>query len=388
MVNFEVTSTESLRRRKIELEYLGFMQMVETATIGDGIEDELAELSGELRRRGFEEGPPVAWTDYLGIIMESGQTLDDVVAEGPFSFICAGKGSSGQPSIFKIAKAASPPDPVLATARFPTRAAAMVDGTIRPVRPDGNTILQMQAVRIKSDTAGLFARVRSLSEIAGALTLELEPLPGITLRQKLSSPEFGADRAGEIGQLAPLLAALARSLAELFAQGHFAYHGDLKPENIMVTDAGLRLIDPGYFGPLPADEGVFANAMVTTPEYYPSATADDIFAFGVTLFEVLVGVHPLSPADAGEPGESRLARKFRGALKGRVDGGLSWLAPLLSMRPPAAFEPSLSAPVSDLLLKALRLRQDRQGFLREDEGFASFAEVADAIENVMTGGAL
>jgi len=115
--------------------------------------------------------------------------------------------------------------------------------------------------------------------------------PARTLRSVL--------RAGEPVTL-DFVIELARALERLEADPVFQYHGDLKPENALVTPTGPRLLDPGYFGPLAeasSGSGRWAperDVMVTTPAYNHHLSNGDASSLGVMLWEIACGQHPFS----------------------------------------------------------------------------------------------
>jgi eukaryotic-like serine/threonine-protein kinase len=94
-----------------------------------------------------------------------------------------------------------------------------------------------------------------------------------------------------------------------YAHHRLVVHRDLKPSNILVTASGeVRLLDFGIAKLLAAEEGApEAGAELTalcgipaTPDYAapeqirgePISTAADVYALGVLLYELLVGVRP------------------------------------------------------------------------------------------------
>ena len=101
-----------------------------------------------------------------------------------------------------------------------------------------------------------------------------------------------------------------------YAHSHLVVHRDLKPSNILVTQDGqAHLLDFGIAKFLREGEGgetalTQIGGRVLTPDYAapeqiagaPITTAADIYALGVMLYELLVGVRPyrLTRASRGE----------------------------------------------------------------------------------------
>ena len=82
---------------------------------------------------------------------------------------------------------------------------------------------------------------------------------------------------------------LARELSALHERDGTFFHGDLKPENLIVTPTRLRLIDPALRTP------AFGVTMTTTLAYNPFARTGpeaDTTALAITLLELLTGENP------------------------------------------------------------------------------------------------
>lgn len=127
------------------------------------------------------------------------------------------------------------------------------------------------------------------------------------------------------------------------AHRNLTVHRDLKPGNILVTQAGaVKLLDFGIaklLEPARDDKSLDATAAILTPEYcspeqirgVPITTATDVFSLGILLYQMLSGVHPFSKKDAlahevmraiceDDPVPlSQIAPRGSGQLRGELD---------------------------------------------------------------------
>ena len=108
----------------------------------------------------------------------------------------------------------------------------------------------------------------------------LDYVRGKTLREKVRALE---------GIRLNWFLTIVRSLRKMNHNGSLAYHGDLKPENIIIKTSGsVVMVDPA----MRADE---RGIITTTPHYNPLLLRDskaDVMAIGVMLYEILTGVLP------------------------------------------------------------------------------------------------
>ncbi len=145
------------------------------------------------------------------------------------------------------------------------------------------------------------------------LFLTMELLEGSTMRRWNESPHTSVERA-------KVLLAAGRGLSAAHDAG--LLHRDFKPSNVIVTSGGrVCVCDFGLAHRVHPDAHVAEQAFVPTfagtppylaPEIYdgaPPTIASDVFAFGVTAWEILFGERPWP--DVGEP--DLLGHKRRGA---------------------------------------------------------------------------
>jgi serine/threonine-protein kinase len=138
----------------------------------------------------------------------------------------------------------------------------------------------------------------------------MELLEGATVRERIAAGPLPWPAAVEIA------IAVAEGLAAAHSRG--VIHGDLKPENVLVTSAGLvKILDFGLarFEVEPAPDPHRASTLAAmpevaagtvpymSPEQVRGAAADarsDIFSFGCLLHEMLVGSPPFRGTSLAE----------------------------------------------------------------------------------------
>ncbi len=127
-------------------------------------------------------------------------------------------------------------------------------------------------------------------------------VPGRTLLEEVQAVPSGEER---VRRAVRLVERAARALHAVHEAG--VVHRDVKPSNVLVTpDGDPVLVDFGLARGLDADtltepEAVFGTAPYLAPEHFAGRGADrltDVYALGVTLFELLTGRRPF---EAGNP---------------------------------------------------------------------------------------
>jgi DNA-binding CsgD family transcriptional regulator len=151
------------------------------------------------------------------------------------------------------------------------------------------------------------ATIYEVGEDDGRVFIAMELVLGITLRERLSA---GAMPVAEA-------VAVARGILHGLARAHDrgVVHRDLKPDNVMLGET-VKLLDFGLAQTARDDDpdpgaGTLGYA---APEQLDGAAPDvraDVFAFGVTLYEMLAGTRPFV-------GETRAALVFALATRPHV----------------------------------------------------------------------
>jgi serine/threonine-protein kinase len=171
-------------------------------------------------------------------------------------------------------------------------------------------------------------------KIEGSLYLLMDYVESSNLKLMLSR---GDEVLAE--HVAQIVIDMALGLEQVHDSGFI--HLDFKPENILVTrNAGVRLIDFDLAQPKPDEPKIMSRKNPGTPfymapEHLRGEAIDqraDIFAFGVTAYEVLTGAKPFP----GDTPDEILRKQLNDELI-----------------PPREINSEIPAPVEKLILKCL-----------------------------------
>ena len=139
------------------------------------------------------------------------------------------------------------------------------------------------------------ATVHAFEDLGGRPFIVSEYVRGVPLRHELAVGPIPTARAFRIAT------EIARALAAAHEQG--VVHRDLKPDNVIVNDDAVKVVDFGI-AQLARDESeglTQEGVLLGTPAYMapeqikggPVDGRADIFSFGILLAEMLTGSHPL-----------------------------------------------------------------------------------------------
>jgi serine/threonine protein kinase len=141
-------------------------------------------------------------------------------------------------------------------------------------------LLRSEAELLETASHQNLVKLRDMIEVDGRPVLVQDYVRGSTLREKIRALE---------GIRLNWFLSIVRALQKLREKGQLDYHGDLKPENIIVKPSGsVVLIDPAL-------RTTERNLISTTPHYNPLLLRNskaDVMAVGVMLYEILTGTLP------------------------------------------------------------------------------------------------
>ena len=187
--------------------------------------------------------------------------------------------------------------------------------------------------------------------VDGSPVLVLDYVRGKTLREKVRSLE---------GIHLNWFLAIVRALVALQRSGTLAYHGDLKPENVIVKPSGkVVLLDPALRLPE-------RQIVTTTPHYNPLLLTDskaDVMAIGIMIYEILTGTLPFD----------EVPWEFAGRQSGGETQRLS-LSYFFSYTPPHVLNPKTPAELERIVYRCITVQGYELEQLQKDlEAFISKA---------------
>ena len=184
--------------------------------------------------------------------------------------------------------------------------------------------------------------------VDGNPVLVLEYVRGKTLREKIRTLE---------GIHLNWFLAIVRALLAMKAAGTLDYHGDLKPENLIVKPSGkVVILDPAMRLP---ERGV----ATTTPHYNPLLLREskaDVMAIGIMIYEILTGTLPFD----------EVPWEFAGRQSGGETQRLS-LSYFFSYSPPHVLNPKTPEELERIIYRCItvagygleELRTDLEAFI-------------------------
>ncbi len=224
-------------------------------------------------------------------------------------------------------------------------------------RPDFRIRFQREAQATAALNHPHICTLYDVGEQEGTSYLVMEYVEGQTLASRLREGPLPLD------QLLHRAAEVAQALAAAHERG--IIHRDLKPANLMLTPAGIKVLDFGlakFTGPETAEiNATAAHTVMGTPPYMSPEQArgeeldprSDLFSFGCVLYEAATGVRPFRG--------SSLPEILREVVTGHPP-------------PPTSLRPELPAGWDSILMRTLAKDRDRR--------YQSAADLFSALEEL------
>lgn len=389
-----MASNEALLKRRAALESV----IQDCATAGveppESTQQEFRAVLEEIGQLGLDVGSArseprqASWTDWLGKEL-GGYLLNHLLLEDSYSFLMAGVSTSGEKvkKTFKIAKDKLPAESQeRLRLEHGTQCLRVLPFDTAPITVATNDLIDVQFERLADTKDTGYVPVEDLAEEGENHFYRMPFFHGRSLKDAMNDKSMQPHERVESALRA--VASVAKTMHRLSSAGTDFYHGNIKPQNILLTDTGTILLDPGYFGPISALEGDYEKGMVSTIAYYPFLEPDDMFALGICLYEAVTGVHPFNQLmvipgadESFEP--TRLSAELCDKINFRRSLLEPYTTPFYLLLPPHEVNRHVSPAVEAVVLKGLRARVDRNGTIHSDPGFADFQEMRLTVQSIL-----
>lgn len=222
---------------------------------------------------------------------------------------------------------------------------------------DINKLLKDEGEALENITHSSWVKIFGKGAYYGIFYLILEYVNGETLGEKI--------KKRDVIPLQCLIDVIDALIAA--KEDGLDYHGDLKPNNIIIkNDNSVKIIDPSSFG---LKKEPYTDIIITTPLYNPFLTRDDINSLGIMLYEIATGFLPFTHIFHGK--ESLESGIYRGGVN---------LSAFIS---PAYLNPTLPKRVDDIILRALDMEADDDRVFTSGNGYSSISEMKDDLEKLV-----
>lgn len=299
----------------------------------------------------------------------NGTEIESVIGKGAFSTVFAGKTIEDKASVaYKVARV-SDEELESKTGSYVTKAKAFATSGFADIEASANEVINLQFEHLKKLNCTGLIRPIAGGEVAGIAYYTMPVISGQSMRKAIAEAKVS------VGQLERV----ARTCAKIAAQN--SYHGDLKPENIILSISGPIILDPGYFGPLSLNGFIEKHCAITTPEYYPLMKPDDLLALGIILWELVFGIQAFANStNSSKCDLTRCDESIIEEVRMLETVGHYFYSAILETKFPRELNNDLSEADERFLLKSLRLRRSDEDKLAYDDGFSSVDQFADALK--------
>ena len=250
------------------------------------------------------------------------------------------------------------------TGFFPTRALAQMSGAIGNANVNPSELIERQFKTLSSIDDPGWMRVFEMRRFEERAFYTMDLVAGQSMRNLMKTGKLDAKK---------VLVALAAALGNVIDGSNSIYHGDLKPENIMVNGDKIVIVDPGFFGELPGRDSAGDDVSVTTPQYYPLLQPNDMFAFGVIIIECFAGVQLGNLRESANP--EKLQQKLGPCLNAMIETyqrGSNYYLDGIYLLPDVLARDDMGVEVQRVALRCLGLERLADGRLELAPAYESF----------------
>jgi serine/threonine protein kinase len=305
-----------------------------------------------------------------------GYTIVGELGEGGFSKVFRVETGFGDTAALKLAKSTSPnPYGGGTVALCFAQPIAFHTGGIGPGSPTPSQVIEREGLMLRGLDDPLFPRVIETGMLADRAFVVYEEIAGETLRARIQRRDP-----------VPIefFLAIGEALAIRQQDGRLPFHGDLKPDNVMIDDFGnWRLLDPACA----AAEGkpLGSRGLITTPSYYPFLMPDDRPALALMIVEAMTGMILVCEDPPYPPQRTSAAfQQWLDTLS--VAGRGRYVQALRHMPRLDELSLTMSSELAQVLLKALYLRRGPDGVLDVDPGYLGWSDFLADLRSAIRGG--
>jgi len=304
--------------------------------------------------------------------------IEELLGDGQFAWIYQGFNQKRlEKNVIKVAKPAEFLQEYDGHDLSVTQALKLFTGGFSPIIPDAAELLELQSERMRKDPEQILAKVEQFTSTDSLSYLRSEFIEGVTLREL----------RGHYGPISIEMAMDLVRTVDTIQKSDVKYHGDLTPDNVMISYSSVRLLDPGYFGNLGCVDGVFEHCAVTTPAYYPFLAPDDLFALGIIFWELHFGANPFARTTNGSATSAvTVGDNLKELCHRYAAAGRSLNQALENFPHPRSLEPEINPSLEKFLLKSLGLTINTNDQVDAGDRFVSLAQMGEALAELSVQG--
>jgi serine/threonine protein kinase len=285
----------------------------------------------------------------IALLESVGFSIGEPLGGGTYCQVFHAQNSEGQ-VVIKVTRQFDNPGEQKTLGQHNAKALSFHTGHVGSLDPDPNEIITKEGEVLKHIKHPSMVKLIEARHFEGFDFIVMEYIEGLTWREALLT-----DCPPTIKSVLDLVAALLA----MQKSGELKYHGDIKPDNLILGEGEkLRIIDPssGF-----TKHGRYGGTlrMLLTPFYNPFCSQSDIPALGLLIIEVSTGKHPLAFSHKEKP-QRNIGQELRQVLKmALATGQLSILQRVPHMLLPKEIRKDFPIALEKIALRCLGLKRTK-----------------------------